>query len=156
MTYTSKYITCVLGWLKTWKLECSNESSGQHTASEGASHARQATGLADTAGAGRWVSSESVPTENPRRFHYWEQGNLQQQLPMLNIVCITAVLVHQYRHCRRPPWAKRKMRDYDHSTTRTPTKTLIGMVRGDQCLDVVAFERSRLIRPTWFLCLRRL
>ena len=34
------------------------------------SHARRATGLAKTAGAGRWVWSESVPTENPRRFHF--------------------------------------------------------------------------------------
>ena len=57
------------GWLKTWKLECSKESSGQHTASEGVSQSRRATGLAETTGAGRWVWSESGPTENPRRFH---------------------------------------------------------------------------------------
>ena len=104
MTYTSKYITCVLGWLKTWKLECSNESSGQHTASEGASHARQATGLADIAGAGRWVSSESIPTENPRRFHYLEQGDFQENFSSFNntflYICtrVTTVLRYEYRH----------------------------------------------------------
>ena len=74
------------GWLKTWKLECSNESSGQHTASEGASHARRATGLADAAGAGRRVWNESVPTENPRRFHYLEQGDLQEKFSSSNIM----------------------------------------------------------------------
>ena len=37
-----------------------------------------------TAGAGWWVSNESVPTENPRRFHYSEQGDLQEQLPSFN------------------------------------------------------------------------
>ena len=58
------------------KIECSNESSGQYTASEVASHARQATGLAETAGAGRWVSSESVTMENPRRFHNLEHKEI--------------------------------------------------------------------------------
>ena len=76
---------CVFwGWLKTWKLECSNESSGQHTASEGASHSRRATALVATAGAGRWVWSEPVPTENPRRFHYLEQGDLQEKFLTFN------------------------------------------------------------------------
>ena len=37
-------------------------SPGQHTAGDGAPHARWATGLAETAGAGRRVSSEMVPT----------------------------------------------------------------------------------------------
>ena len=63
---------CVFwGWLKTWKLECSRESLGQHTASDGASHVRQATGHAEAAGAGRSVSSETVPAENPRRYQYF-------------------------------------------------------------------------------------
>ena len=51
--------------------------------SEGASHARRAAGLAETAGAGRWVSSEPVATENPGRFHYLEQGDLQQKFPKI-------------------------------------------------------------------------
>ena len=38
----------------------------------------------ETAGAGRWVWSESVPTENPRRFHYLEQGDLQEKLSSFN------------------------------------------------------------------------
>ena len=33
-----------------------------------------------TAGAGRWVWSESVATEHPRRFQYLEQGDLQEKL----------------------------------------------------------------------------
>ena len=137
------------------KIECSNESSGQYTASEVASHARQATGLAETAGAGRWVSSESVPTENPRRFQYLEHDDLQENFPRFNNMCTTAVLLCQYRHCRRPPWEKRKIRDYDHSTL-TLTLTLIGTLWGDQCLDAVACEGSRLIWPIWLLCLERL
>ena len=89
-------------WLKTWKLERPNRvlkrKSGQHTASEGASHARRAAGLAETAGAGWWVSSKSVPTENPRRFHYLEQSDLQEKFSMFSNMCITAVLQYQYRH----------------------------------------------------------
>ena len=38
----------------------------------------------ETAGAGRWVWSESVPTENPRRFQYLEQGDLQEKLSSFN------------------------------------------------------------------------
>ena len=52
------------------QIDGSNESSGQHAVIEGASYARRATELAETAGAGRWVSSQSVPTENPGRLHY--------------------------------------------------------------------------------------
>ena len=48
---------------------------------EGAFNARRATGLPETAGAGQWVSSESVPTENQGRFHYLEQDNLQEKFP---------------------------------------------------------------------------
>ena len=57
-----------------------------------------------TAGARRWVSSELVPTENPGRSRYIEQGDLQDMFPRFNM-CITAVLLYQYRPCcRRPPW----------------------------------------------------
>ena len=61
------------------QIKCSNESSEQHSASEGAFHARRATGLEETAGARQWVSNDSIPTENPRRFHYFEQGDLQEK-----------------------------------------------------------------------------
>ena len=54
-------------------------------------------GLAETAGARRWVSSELVLTENPGRFHYLEQSDLQEKFSMFNM-CFTAVLVYQYRH----------------------------------------------------------
>ena len=91
-----------------------------------------------TGGAGRWVSSESVPTENPRRFHYLEQGDLQEKFPRFNNMCVTAVLLYQYRHCRRPPWEKRKIRDYDHST-RTLTQTLIGILGGELYLDCLLY-----------------
>ena len=78
-------------------------------------HARRAPGLAERAGARRWVSNELVPTENPRRFHYLRQDDLQEKFPRFN-VCITAVLLYQYSHyCRRPPWEKRKMHGYDHT-----------------------------------------
>ena len=107
-----------------------------------------------TGGAGRWVSSESVPTENPRRFHYLEQGDLQEKFPRFNNMCVTAVLLYQYRRCRPLPWEKRQICDNDHST-RTLIHTLIGMLWGDQCLDAVAREGSRLIRPIWLLCLER-
>ena len=79
-------------WLRlgssTAQIECSNENSGQHTASEVASHARQATGLAETAGTGRWVSSESVPTENPRRFHYLEDKAIFMKSSQGSTTCV--------------------------------------------------------------------
>ena len=41
--------------------------------------------------------------------------------------------------------------------TRTLTRTLARtLLWSDQCLDAVAREGSRLIRPTWMLCLERL
>ena len=81
---------CVFwGWLKTWKLECSNESSWQHTASEAASYSRRATGLADTAGAERWMWSESVPMENPTPFDYLEQGDLKEKFSSFNSMFYT-------------------------------------------------------------------
>ena len=85
---------CFWGGLKTWKLECSNESPGQQTASDGASHARRATGLAETAGAGRKVSSETVATENPRGRRYLEQGHLQETFPRFNnMYCCTSIYI---------------------------------------------------------------
>ena len=132
------------------QIECSNESSKQQI---GASPARRATGLAETARAGRWVSREFVLTENTRYFHYLKQGDLQAKFPRFNM-CITAVLLYQYRHCRRPPWQKRNICDYHHST-RALTQTLVGMPCSDQCLDAVACEGSRIIRPTWLLYMER-
>ena len=45
-------------------------------------------------------------------------------------------------------------RTADHPT-RTQTLTLTRTLWGDQCLDAVAGEGSRLIRPTWMLCLEK-
>ena len=78
----------------------------------------QATRLAETAGAGRGVSSESVPTENPRPFHNLEQKAIFKKISqgstcVLLLYCCTTVV---YRPFGRPPWEKRKIRDYDHST----------------------------------------
>ena len=42
--------------------------------------------------------AKSVPTENPRFFHYLEQSDLQEKFPMFNNMRITAVLLYQYRH----------------------------------------------------------
>ena len=93
------------GWPKAWKLECSNESSWQHTASEGASNSRLGTGLADTAGAGRWVWNESVPMENPRRSINLSKAIFKrscQALTTCNYICITGCLlycgIYEYRH----------------------------------------------------------
>ena len=76
-------------------IESLNESSGQYTSSKCASRARRVTGLAETAGARRWVSSELVSTENPGRFNYLEQGDLQEKFPRFNNMCISAVLPYQ-------------------------------------------------------------
>ena len=135
---------------------CSNESSGQHTSNEGASHARRATGLAKTAGAGQWASSGTVPTENPRRLHYLEHGDLREKFPRFKNVCITAVLLyHSIDIVDGRRGKKRKIRDYDCST-RTLTLTLIGTLWGDQCLDAGACEGFWLIRPIWSLWLIQL
>ena len=102
-------------------------------------------------GAGRRMSSEFVPTEGSRRFHYFDQGGPPETFLRFNDMCITAAMLYQYRHCGRPPWGKRKTRDYDHSS-RTRTQSLVGMLVGDQCLDDVACEGSRLIPPLWLVC----
>ena len=152
------YVCCGVGWRlgsSSAEIECSNESSGQHTASECASHPRRTTGLAETAGARRWVSSKLVSTEKPERLHYLEQGDLHEKFPRFNNIYYCCTLLYQYRHCRRPPWEKRKIRYYDHLTL-TLTLTLTRTLWGDQCLDAVACEGSRLIRATWFLCVERL
>ena len=49
--------------------EYKGKTVGQYTASNGESHARRAARLAETGGAGRRVSNETVQTENPRRYH---------------------------------------------------------------------------------------
>ena len=115
-------------------------------------------GLAETAGARRWVSSELVLTENPGRFHYLEQSDLQEKFPRFNM-CITAVLLYQYRHYNNIVDGRRaKNEKYVIMITLdpNPTQTLIGMLWGDQCLDAVACDGSRLIRPIWLLCVERL
>ena len=90
-------------------------------------------------------------------FSLFRAKRSSRKFSMFNNMCITAVLLYQYtgRHCRRPPWEKRKIHDCDHST-RTLTLTLIGTLWGDQCLHAGAWEGSRLIRPTWLLCLERI
>ena len=50
----------VLGLTEDLEARVLKESPGQHTASRRTSLARRATGLAETAGAGRWASSESA------------------------------------------------------------------------------------------------
>ena len=136
-------------------IESLNESSGQYTSSKCASRARRVTGLAETAGARRWVSSELVPTENPGRFHYLEQGDLQEMFQGLTCVLLLYCCTSRH-HCRRPPWEKRKIRDMT-TVDPNPTQTLIGMLWGDECfLDAVGCEGSRLIRPMWLLCVERL
>ena len=59
---------CALGLTEDLEARVLKGKPGQHTASDGASYARRVTGLAETAGAGRRVSSETVPTENLRRY----------------------------------------------------------------------------------------
>ena len=51
----------------------------------------------------------------PGAFSLLEQGDLQEKFLRFNM-CITTVLLYQYRHyCRRPPWEKWKIRDHDHT-----------------------------------------
>ena len=103
------------------------------------------------------MSSELVPTENPGRFHYLEQGDLQEKFPRFNNMCITAV------YCCTSldiivDGRRGKNEKYVIMTTLdpNPTQTLIGMLWGDQWSDAVACEGSRLIRPIWLLCVERL
>ena len=73
MTYT---VYGFWGWLKTWKLECSNRALKRKLR---ATHRVRKRVPRNTAGAWRWVWSESFPTENSRRFHYLEQGDRPEQ-----------------------------------------------------------------------------
>ena len=59
------YYVCVLGLAEG--LEARVFKSSPQTKAPGNTPRAKAR---KTAGAGRWVWSESVPTENPRRFHY--------------------------------------------------------------------------------------
>ena len=70
------HIMCVVwGWVNTWGLERS-KSSPQTNAPGNTPRGK----ARKTAGAGRWVWSESVTTENPKHFHYFEQCDLQETL----------------------------------------------------------------------------
>ena len=115
------------------------------------------TGVAGTAGARRWVSSDLVPTENPGRIHYLEQGDLQEKFPRFNLTCVLllycctsiGIIVDGRRGKNKKSLIM---------TTLDPnlTQTLSRMRWGEQCLDAVACEGSRLIRPLWLLCVERL
>ena len=61
MTYVYSGVGGRLG-SSSAQIECSNENSGQHTAIEGASHARRATGPAETAGS-RMVGVEQIGSD---------------------------------------------------------------------------------------------
>ena len=74
-----RYFVCVLGSAE--HLEARVLKSSPQTKAPGNTRRAKAR---ETAGAGRWVWSESVPTENPRRFHYLEQGDLQEKLSSFN------------------------------------------------------------------------
>ena len=105
-------------------------------------------------GACRYSGSVTVGVERigsdgkPEVFSLFRARPSSRKFPRFNNMCITSVLLYQYRHCRRPPREKRKERDYDHST-RTLILTLIETLWGDQYLDSVACEGSRSIRPIW-------
>ena len=73
------YYVCVLGLAED--LEARALKSGPQTKAPGNTQSAKAR---KTAGAGRWVWRESVPTENPRPFHYLEEGDLREKLSSLN------------------------------------------------------------------------
>ena len=73
------YYACVLGLAEDLEARVLN-SSPQTKASGNTPRAK----APKTAGAWWWVWSESVPTKNPRRFHYLEQGDLQEKLSSFN------------------------------------------------------------------------
>ena len=63
------------GWLETWKLESSNEASGSTQRAKARPSQDGRRGLQIQRGRDiGWV-----PTGNPNRFHYLEQGDFQEQ-----------------------------------------------------------------------------
>ena len=68
----------------------------------------------DSRGVGWWVSTESVRTEKPSRFHYLERGDLQEKSLRFNVYyCCIAVPVQTLVTAAV---GKREMRYSDHST----------------------------------------
>ena len=84
---------CVLGLTEGLQARVLKGKPREHTTSDGAPHARRATGFADTAWAGRRVSSETVPTETPRNYHYFEEGDLQEMFPRFNNMYYCCIVV---------------------------------------------------------------
>ena len=73
------YYTCVLGLAEDLKARVLKSSpQSKFPGNTLRAKARK------TAGAGRWVWNESVPTENPRRFQNLEQGDLEEKLKSFN------------------------------------------------------------------------
>ena len=144
-------------WLKTWKLERSNRVRKRKLQATHRERRRVPRKMGD--GDCRNSVSGTVGVERIGYdrvfFHILEHFDLQEKFPSFDNMCITAVLLYQYRHCRPSPWEKRKIRDYDRST-RTLTHTLTGMPWGGQCLNAVSCEGSSLIRSIWLLSLERL
>ena len=146
-------------WQKTWKLERSNRVLKRKLRATHRELRRVPRKTGD--GACRYSGSVTVGVERigsdgkPEVFSLFRARPSSRKFPRFNNMCITSVLLYQYRHCRRPPREKRKKRDYDHST-RTLILTLIETLWGDQYLDSVACEGSRSIRPIWLLCSGRL
>ena len=148
-------------WLKTWKLERSNRVLKRKLR---ATH-RERRRVPRKTGDGACRDSGSGTVDGRCRVTWFRRKTRgvwiigarrsSRKIPKFNNMCATTVLLYQYRHCRRPPWEKQKVRDNDHPT-RTLTLTLIGKLLGDQCLDAVTCEGSRLIRPIWLLCVERL
>ena len=78
-------------------------------------------------------------------FISWNKATLKKSSQDFT-TCVLTLYCCTSRHRRRPPWEKRKIRDYDHSI-RTLTQTLIGILGGELYLDAVACEGSTLIQP---------
>ena len=111
---------CVLwGWLKTWKLERSNrvlkrKFRATHRERRRAPRMTGGGACRDSRGVGWWVSTESVRTEKPSRFHYLERGDLQEKSLRFNVYyCCIAVPVQTLVTAAV---GKREMRYSDHST----------------------------------------
>ena len=100
-------------WLKTWKLECSNRVLKRKLRATHRERSRVPRQIGD--GACRDSGNGAVGVERigsdgkPEAFSQFKaKGDHQEKFPRFKNMCITAVLLYQYKHCGRPPWENEK------------------------------------------------
>ena len=101
-------------WLKTWKLERPNRVLKRKLRVTHRERRRvpreNGDGACRDSGSGV-VGVERIGSDGkPEAFSQFNaKGDLQEKFPRFKNMCITAVLLYQYRHCGRPPWEKREI-----------------------------------------------